>query len=190
MAKKWLITIFPRRNCLTLLSDENARYMHKKEEEEKKETVEIEPRRNFATRSRHLLISSYTRFASKWTKLTKWSEENEKSGEHRHFFSNQRFVRVAITLLLTLSKLICFILLPGIRPSVRTLADHRTKFSRAIRVPVCTLLPHKNRYAVKGFSESWYLRHLYFSRFPRRFIEWRFNFIRKCIIIKKKIYFV
>lgn len=87
---------------------------------------------------------------------TKWSEENENLAVTRAptLFSNQRFVRVAITVLLTLSKLICFILLPGIRPSVRTLADHRTKFSRAIRVPVCTLLPHKNRYAVKGFSES------------------------------------
>lgn len=89
---------------------------------------------------------------------TKWSEENENLAVTRAptLFSNQRFVRVAITVLLTLSKLICFILLPGIRPSVRTLADHRTKFSRAIRVPVCTLLPHKNRYAVKRFSESRY----------------------------------
>lgn len=123
------------------------------------------------------------RFASKWTKSMKWSEENENLAVTRAptLFSNQRFVRVAITVLLTLSKLICFILLPGIRPSVRTLADHRTKFSRAIRVPVCTLLPHKNRYAVKEFSEYRFsnvfitvYRDIYvicFLLFPRGFIS-------------------
>lgn len=84
-------------------------------------------------------------FLSIGSPRTKSSEEDENLAVTRAptLFSNQRFVRVAITVLLTLSKLICFILLPGIRPSVRTLPDRRTKFSRAIRVPVCTLLPHR-----------------------------------------------
>lgn len=153
-AKEWLITIFPR-NYLTLLSDENTRYMVKKNciIELRKNLI---PRKNFATRN---LLISYIflhQIRLEVDEATKWSEENENLAVTRAptLFSNQRFVRVAITVLLTLFKLICFILLPGIRPSVRTLADHRTKFSRAIRVPVCTLLPHKNRYAVKGFSES------------------------------------
>lgn len=95
-------------------------------------------------RDTDLLISSFL-YLSIGSPRTKSSEEDENLAVTRAptLFSNQRFVRVAITVLLTLSKLICFILLPGIRPSVRTLPDRRTKFSRAIRVPVCTLLPHR-----------------------------------------------
>lgn len=72
------------------------------------------------------------------------------------FFHRERSVHVAIAVLLALSKLICFILLPGIRPSVRTSTDHRTKFSRAVpSTSYRHALPHE---PLLSYCGRWILR--------------------------------